>query len=104
MRKKAILILLLIPFIVAILAFVEVRNKIKEVEQDITNIVFNYDNNEAFTLDEGKILLEASAIYDSSLPLAEGNNLIWSSSNLEVCEVKKEGNNYYLYLNNIVHQ
>lgn len=101
MRKKAILILLLIPFIVAILAFVEVRNKIKEVEQDITNIVFNYDNNEAFTLDEGKILLEASAIYDSSLPLAEGNNLIWSSSNLEVCEVKKEGNNYYLYLNKV---
>lgn len=96
MRKKAILILLVIPFIVAILAFVEARNKIKEVEQDITSIDFAYLDNEGYSLDEGKILLEATRIYDESLPLAEGNDLVWTSSNPSVCEITKVGNNYYL--------
>ncbi len=97
MRKKAIIILLIIPFIIAIIAFVEARNKIKEVEQDITSINFNYKENEGFSLSSEKIKLEATAIYDKDYPLAEGNNLIWSSSNPEVCEVRYENGSYYLY-------
>ena len=101
MRKKAILILLLIPFLIAIIAFVGASSKIREVEQDITNISFNYKANEAFILKDKRVKLEAEAIYDKSLPLASSNNLVWLSSDSSIAEVRLVGNDYYLYFLNI---
>ena len=41
MKKKAFLFLLLLPFIIAILAFVTATYVIRSVEVNITNITFN---------------------------------------------------------------
>ncbi len=101
MRKKAILILLLVPFLIAIIAFASASSKIREVEQDITNISFNYKANEAFILKDKRVKLEAEAIYDKSLPLASSNNLVWLSSDSTIAEVRLLGSDYYLYFLNV---
>ena len=101
MRKKGIVLLLLVPFFIAVLAFVGASNKIKEVEQDITGINFTYRNNEAFLISDSYIKLEASAVYDESLPIGSDNELVWTSSDSSVAEVRIVSNEYYLYFLNI---
>ena len=63
MKKKAFLFLLLLPFIIAILAFVTASYVIRSVEVNITSILLPYDGEVGFLLRDGKQLLKAEAIY-----------------------------------------
>lgn len=96
MKKKAFLFLLLLPFVIAILAFVTASYVIRSVEVNITSILLPYDGEVGFLLRDGKQLLKAEAIYDMNYPLSEGNLLVWSSSDESVAEILKEGEDYYL--------
>ena len=96
MKKKAFLFLLLLPFVIAILAFVTASYVIRSVEVNITSILLPYDGEVGFLLRDGKQLLKAEAIYDKNYPLSEGNLLVWSSSDESVAEILKEGEDYYL--------
>ena len=96
MKKKAFLFLLLLPFIIAILAFVTASYVIRSVEVNITSILLPYDGEVGFLLRDGKQLLKAEAIYDKNYPLSQGNLLVWSSSDESVAEILKEGEDYYL--------
>lgn len=96
MKKKAFLLLLLIPFVISILAFVTSTFVIRNVEQNITDITWEYKTNNAFLLSEGKKKLEAEAIFDSKYPLSEGNILIWKSENPNIARVSKERDDFYL--------
>ena len=96
MKKKAFLFLLLLPFIIAIFAFVTASYVIRGVEVNITGITLEHVGNVPFLLKDGKQLLKASPIYDSNYPLSEGNDLVWTSSDPSVAEIQKEGDEYYL--------
>ena len=96
MKKKAFLFLLLIPFIVAILAFVTATFVIREVETNITGISWNYKANTPFMLKSGASKLEAKAIYDENLPLSEGNDLVWTSSDPEIASIEVRSDGVYL--------
>ncbi len=82
MRRKALAFLLLAPFAIAVLSFVTSNYVIREVEQDIQRIDWDYKENEAFSLEDGRISLKAEGIYDDRYPLSEGNNLVWEVENL----------------------
>lgn len=101
MRKKSIILLLLIPFIVAIFAFVTSSVLIRSVEKDYLGITWNYTANYAFLLAEGSQKLEAEPVYETdasgnAYPVADGNKLAWSSSDSEVASIVEKSDGFYL--------
>ena len=103
MKKKTLVILLIIPFIISLLTFVSVTIMTNLVAADISDIAWTYPTNQGFKISSEPYKLQASPIYDTSLVLAPGNNLIWfakddeGNEEKEVCEIKKENQEYYLY-------
>ena len=98
MKKSIIPFLLTIPFVISIFAFVTATVIIKNNEQDISSINWNYKDNEAFSLKVGKIKLESSYSYNEKYPLGSNNSLVWFSSNPKIAKVSKIGDSYYLEL------
>ena len=104
MRKKAILLLLCLPFIIAIFAFVTSTVIIRSVETDITGISWSYKSGteNPFSLSQRRTLLEATPVYDERYPLSEGNELVWSCLDPQtkeasaIASIEKEGEESYL--------
>ena len=104
MKKKTLIVLLIIPFIIGLISFVSVVLLNITVASDISGITWAYnDGTQGFKLDKtGKkpYKLEAEPVFDSeSLILAPGNDLIWYVLEGEdVVEIKEgEDGSYYLY-------
>lgn len=96
MRKKAIAILLLIPFVVSVLAFVTSTHIIRLIETDITGINWTYRSNEGFLLDNGAVKLEAEPVYNEKFPLSDGNNLTFKTDGeSDVATVEQRGEDFY---------
>ena len=51
MKKKTLLILLIIPFIISLLTFVSIQILDNSVASDILGISWKYDENEGFQID-----------------------------------------------------
>ena len=101
MKKKNLVVLLILPFIISLLGIVTVNVTIKTFEKDILGIDWSYDSVEAFQLQDGNYRLQASAIVESNYPLAPGNELVWSVENKNLEEephanVVKQSGNYFL--------
>lgn len=105
MKKKNLIILLIIPFIISLLGIVTINVSINTFYGDITGIQWEYDEVEAFELKDTKYLLKATPLNASNAPLDSGNGLIWSCENKNVtieepiAEIYYEKNNYYLQPN-----
>lgn len=104
MKKKTLIVLLIIPFIIGLISFVSVVLLNITVASDISGITWAYnDGTEGFKLDKTgtkPYKLEAEPVFDSeSLILAPGNDLVWYVLEGEdVVEIKKgEDGSYYLY-------
>lgn len=105
MKKKNIAILLLLPYLIALLGVITVNVTFKVFENDISYISWSYQDMEAFKLEEGaRYPLRATGISASNLPLAEGNNLVWTVQNADGTEepyaaiVAENGRNYFVPL------
>ncbi len=83
MKKKNIAILLLLPYVVALLGVITVNITFKAFENDITYIEWEYADIEAFQLKNTRYPLKAVGVTATNLPLAEGNNLVWSVQNTD---------------------
>ena len=84
MKKKNLIILLLIPFIISLLGIVTINISINTFYGDISSIECDYDEIEAFELKEDKrYKLEATAKNSSNAPLDSGNTLIWTCENVD---------------------
>ena len=98
MKKKTLVILLIIPFVIALLTFVSVVALTNNVGID-PRIVWNYRENEGFKTN-GEYKLEASLEYDPTQFLKPGSEtLVWEIQNEEdpdVCKIEKKGDDYYL--------
>ena len=102
MKKKNLVVLLILPFLISVIGVVTVNATLKTIEKDILAIEWSYDDLEAFKLSE-KHPLTARSVVETGAFLAPGNELIWSVENkttgeeTEPCaEIVKEGNSYYL--------
>lgn len=105
MRRKAILLLLFLPFVIALFAFVTSTVIIRSVERDITDIQWSYVSAgvNPFALSQKKVLLEATPVYDQKYPLSNGNDLLWSCSDpddvnkaSDIAHLQKEEEGTYL--------
>lgn len=102
MKKKNLIILLMIPFLISILGVVTLNTTFNMIDNDILSIDWNYDDIEAFKVAEEGYLLKASGVNEKNYPAGAGNQLVWSlknanSSDLNTyAEIYKQGNNYYL--------
>ena len=98
MKKKTLVILLIIPFVIALLTFVSVVALTNNVGID-PRIVWNYRENEGFKTN-GEYRLEASLEYDSTQFLKPGSDtLVWeiqSEEDPDVCKIEKKDDGYYL--------
>ena len=101
MKKKNLIILLIIPFIISLLGIITVNVSMNFLDADIASIAWDYNDVEGFKVN-GKYKLEARGVYPDNTTVGEGNNLIWSvknkdSSDTEVhAEIIQEGAYYYL--------
>ena len=99
MKKKALILLLIIPFFISILAFVTSSFVIRGVEVDIISISFDeYSANQAFLLSEEEVKLKVNVNKDPNYPLSEGNDLVFSSSNDDIASIDIRDDGAYLIL------
>lgn len=81
MKKKNLLILLLIPFLVALLSIATINLTFNLIDNDILYISWDYGSIEGFKLGDQLYKLEAVGVSDSKYPVSDGNQLIWSVEN-----------------------
>lgn len=80
-NKKTLVILLLAPFLVGLLTYVSVTVLKNTIGVDISDIRWDYNENEGFRLANDPYPLKASAVYDTSAVLSSGNDLVWQVEN-----------------------
>lgn len=101
MKKKNLLILLIIPFLVSTLTIVSVNVTYNLVDVDISYIEWEYDDIEALKAGE-KLKLSAKGVNQRHVDVGKGNELTWSVKNRNstatepYAEIVKEGETYYL--------
>ena len=102
MKKKNLVVLLILPFLISVIGVVTVNATLKTIEKDIISIEWSYDDLEAFKLNKRHALSARSIIEDGAF-LAPGNELVWTVENKSgqegdspCAEIVKEGNVYYL--------
>ena len=102
MAKKNLIILLFIPFMIAILGVVTINTTFSFVENDIIGIDWDYEDTEVFKLSSGLYPLNATGINQKNYPAGAGNNLVWSVRNQDLtdenvyAEIVVQNGQYYL--------
>ena len=81
MSKKSLAVLLLLPFLLSVLFFVTSSFLFTKIEGDITNILWNYKNQEAFSLTGKRIRLEATPVLADRQEDVDAT-LLWTVQNL----------------------
>jgi len=102
MKKRNLIILLLMPFVISLLGLTAINLTFNIFENDILSIEWDYEDVEGFKVDEeGKYLLTAKAISDTNYP-SKGNELIWTLKNRDTndeeehARILQESGKYYL--------
>lgn len=100
--KKNLIILLLIPFLIALLGVVTLNTTFKYIDNDILSIEWDYDDIEAFKISDGLYPLEAKGVNEKNYPAGAGNQLTWTVTNADIndetvyAEIIQQGANYFL--------
>ena len=98
--KKTLGLLLIIPFAVAVLGFVNIAVLHNAIQVDISGINWDYGESEGFKVDKDSYKLEATPIVDPNYSLAPGNDLVWSAESVNEesspVSIAKIGDDYYL--------
>lgn len=102
MSKKSFLILLILPFILSLLFFMTSNFLFTTIQGDIANISWKYRNYEGFSLNEEKILLEATPVLANNQEDVDAT-LSWSVINTDSelephAYIEVENNDSYLVL------
>ncbi len=87
MIKKNLIILLLIPFIIALIGAAAVKTTYKLIENDIIDINWKYDATEAFKVGS-KELLEADYVAEKDYEISPGNELEWVLTNKDKTDLE----------------
>lgn len=82
-NKKTLVILLLAPFLVGLLSYVSVTVLKNVIGVDISDIDWDYEENEGYRLSEDPYPLFGKAVYDPDIALSSGNALVWKVANAD---------------------
>lgn len=101
MKKKNLIILLIIPFIISALTIVTVNMSYNYIDVDISHIQWSYDDIEVFKIGSDPVKLEAVGVNNRNYQVSSGNDLVWKIRNKdeskEPCgEIEARGGSYYL--------
>lgn len=100
MKKKNLIVLLLIPFLVSILATVAINVTYVYIDVDISGISWDYDDVETFKLISGEYKLNAEGVNQRNYTVGKDNDLTWSVTNKNggtaCAEITQKGSSYYL--------
>lgn len=102
MKKKNLIILLLIPFLIALLGVVTLNTTFNFIDNDILSIDWDYEDVEAFKLSSELIPLNAKGVNEKNYPAGAGNALTWTIENTDpsdenvYAEIIKQGTKFYL--------
>lgn len=104
MKKKNIIALLLIPFLIASLSIVTIKTTYHAVEIDIQSIDWDYGDYEPFKLSNSMYKLSAKGIMPNAYAASDGNELVWSVKNKDgeeepYAEIVYQNGKYYLKTN-----
>ena len=94
-NTKTLSLLLLAPFLVGLLTYVGIAIMRNTVTADITDIRWDYGDNEGFQVRSSTYPLKATAVYDPEIKLASGNDLVWSVANVANTDEKVHGDYYF---------
>ena len=101
MKKKNLIILLLMPFLISIFCIITINATYNMVDVDISGIDWSYKDMEGFRLNQSH-KLTASAVNQRNYKVSGGNELIWTVENKDqsdpdpCAEIVQEGSEYYL--------
>lgn len=98
MNKKTLYLILVVPFVIALLGFTNVLIIKNFVEVDITDIKRKYNDTEGFKIRNDGYLLEAEGVVPEGLKVSEGNELVWTSNDInnEFTRLEEKDGQYYL--------
>lgn len=101
MKKKNLIILLMFPFIIAMLCIVTINTTYNMVDVDISYIDWDYNDMEAFEISEGLYPLKATGVNQRHYEVVGGSNLVWTVANKDgtdepYAEIVKSGGQYFL--------
>lgn len=101
-KKKTLVILLLIPFVIGLLVFVSINVINITIASDIQDITWAYDAIEGFKIRNEGYKLEATPVINENLLLAPGNELTWyirenSSNDVEVAKIEEKDDGFYFF-------
>ena len=101
MKKKNLLVLLIIPFLISTLTIVSVNVAYNLVDVDISYIEWDYEDVVAYQVSEQLIPLKAVGVNQRHAKVSQGNNLVWKAVNKDgttepYAAVIRQGDNYFL--------
>lgn len=102
MKKKNLIILLLIPFVITLVGVITINTTFNFIENDMIGIDWSYDEIEGIKLEDKLHKLVASPIYEQGYPPLKEEALVWSvydSDNHEenkYAKIVNENDNWYL--------
>lgn len=102
MAKKNLIILLFIPFLIAILGVVTINTTFSFIDNDIIGIDWDYEDTEVFKVSNGLYPLNAVGVNQKNYPAGAGNNLVWSIRNQDLtdenvyAEIVQQNGKFYL--------
>lgn len=102
MKKKNLIILLLIPFVITLVGVITINTTFNFIENNMIGIDWSYDEIEGIKLEDKLHKLVASPIYEQGYPPLKEEALVWSvydSDNHEenkYAKIVNENDNWYL--------
>ena len=101
MKKKNLLVLLMIPFLISTLTIVSVNMTYDLVDVDISYIEWDYEDIVAYQITNELIPLKAKGVNQRHNEVSSGNNLVWTVTNQDgstdpYATIVKQGDNYFL--------
>ncbi len=101
MKKKNLLVLLIIPFLISTLTIVSVNITYNLVDIDISYIEWEYEDIVAYQISDELIPLKAVGVNQRHNQVSQGNNLVWKVVNEDgsdepYAEIVQQGEEYFL--------
>ena len=101
MKKKNLIILLILPFLIAIFCTTAINTTYNMIDVDISFINWDYNDTEAFKISDTPYQLKASGVNQRNYTVSGKDELVWSVENLDgtvepYAEIIQKGSTYYL--------
>lgn len=89
MRKKNLIILLLVPFVITLVGVITINTTFNFIDNDMIGIEWSYDETEGIKLDDKLHKLVANPIYEQGYPPLKEEELVWTVYDIDNNEENK---------------